>query len=131
MDIRRYTTRDEAIEREIIEALDEWVDEFDIDAIADEVLGDWEDGFAVMVDHDTFSAILEKHALSADDIASKAESLAHGDTDADLERAAHLWARAAEIIMSDVEEGGIAPDVAAGRAALWTEKAAWARAQQD
>ncbi|MGV0438848.1 hypothetical protein ACUY2L_06715 [Corynebacterium mastitidis] len=33
-----YTTRNEAIDREIIEPLGQWADEHDIDAIADQVL---------------------------------------------------------------------------------------------
>lgn len=33
-----YTTRTEAIDREIIEPLGQWADEHDIDAIADQVL---------------------------------------------------------------------------------------------
>ena len=64
-----YTTRDEAIEREIIdpiEASGEVTDaraEFDIDAIADEVLGDYSEGYACRVDDDRFWAAVEAHAI--------------------------------------------------------------------
>lgn len=63
-----YTTRDEAIQREIIdpiEASGEVADaraEFDVDAIADEVLGDYEAGYASRVDADEFWRIVERHA---------------------------------------------------------------------
>lgn len=64
-----YTTRDDAIYWEIIrpiEASGEVADahvEFDIEAIADEVLGDYEDGFACMVDADRFWEITEAHLI--------------------------------------------------------------------
>ena len=54
---RTYTTRSEAIYREIIEAIevdDASADNYDIDAIADAVLGDYEDGYRVKVDEDEF-----------------------------------------------------------------------------
>lgn len=61
-----YTTRDEAVQRLIIEPLGEWVDDFDIDAIADEVIittGEGVDyGFTIDDDAD-FWGIVEKHAL--------------------------------------------------------------------
>lgn len=61
-----YTTRNEAIEAEIITPLGEFADEYDIDAIADEVLtttGEGVDyGFTIDEDAD-FWAIVEKHAL--------------------------------------------------------------------
>lgn len=61
-----YTTRDEAVQRLIIEPLCEWVDDFDIDAIADEVIittGEGVDyGFTIDDDAD-FWGIVEKHAL--------------------------------------------------------------------
>ena len=50
---RTYSTRDEAIYREIIEAIeagDATREEYDIEAIADAVLGDYEDGFALKVE---------------------------------------------------------------------------------
>lgn len=54
---RTYSTRDEAVTREIIEAIevdDASADNYDIDAIADAVLGDYEDGYRVKVDEDEF-----------------------------------------------------------------------------
>ena len=71
-----YSTRDEAIEREIVVAIEATGeatrDEFDIDAIADEVLI-WEDGagtahplnhqgYRVTDDTDFFWAVAQKHA---------------------------------------------------------------------
>ena len=64
-----YTTRDDAIDAEIIdpiEASGEVTDaraEFDIDAIADEVLGDYDEGFACMVDADRFWEIAMAHLI--------------------------------------------------------------------
>lgn len=63
----RYTTRTEAIAREIIEAIEatgvvnDAYAEFDIDAIADEVLGDYEDGYALTVTTDEFWDAVAKH----------------------------------------------------------------------
>ncbi len=57
MENATYTTRDEAIEREIIEVIeagDASRDEYDIDAIADAVIGDYEDGFALKVNEIDF-----------------------------------------------------------------------------
>lgn len=54
---RTYSTRSEAITREIIEAIevdDASADNYDIDAIADAVLGDYEDGYRIKVDEDEF-----------------------------------------------------------------------------
>lgn len=48
-----YTNRNEAINREIIAAIeagDASAENYNIDAIADAVLGDYEDGFSVKVD---------------------------------------------------------------------------------
>lgn len=61
-----YTTRNEAIEAEIITPLGEFADEYDIDAIADEVLTTTGEGvdYRYTVDEDAdFWAIVEKHAL--------------------------------------------------------------------
>lgn len=58
----RYTTRTEAIEREILTALGEHAADHDVEAIAREVLGDYEQGFACIVDAPTFWAIVEHHA---------------------------------------------------------------------
>lgn len=65
---KTYSTRDEAIEREIVDAIEAGVVidarvEYDVDAIADEVLGDYDDGFACMVDHDVFWASVEAHEI--------------------------------------------------------------------
>lgn len=61
-----YTTYDEAIQREIIEPLGEYASEFDIDAIAEEVLTTTGEGidyrFIPREDVD-FWEIVEKHAL--------------------------------------------------------------------
>lgn len=60
-----YTTRTEAIDREIIQPIengDATAAEFDIDAIADEVLGTHEQGYALQVDETDFWTIVEKHA---------------------------------------------------------------------
>ncbi|MCO6688348.1 hypothetical protein V7G09_04655 [Cutibacterium avidum] len=63
-----YTNRDEAIEHEIVEPIEAGVVidarvEYDIDAIADEVLGDYDAGFACVVDHDAFWASVEAHEI--------------------------------------------------------------------
>lgn len=63
---RRYVTRQDAIYREIVEPIENGeatADEYDIDAIADAVLGDYEQGFACIVDHDEFWSAVEKNAL--------------------------------------------------------------------
>lgn len=64
-----HTTRTEAIEREIIVPIeagdvDDARAEFDVDAIADEVLGDYEQGYACMVDPERFWEIVEAHSLT-------------------------------------------------------------------
>lgn len=69
-----YSRRDEAIQREIIEPLGEAANEFDIDAIADEMI-DWRDdynakgeinvnrsGFHIKEGADLWE-IIERHAL--------------------------------------------------------------------
>lgn len=62
---RTYTTRDEAIETEIIAPLAGHEDSYDTDAIADEVLGDYDTGYAIQVTEDEFWEIVAKHDLSA------------------------------------------------------------------
>lgn len=62
-----YSTRTEAIQHEIIdviEAGDATAAEFDIEAIADQVLADYDDGYAVKVDSDEFWQIVADHAHS-------------------------------------------------------------------
>lgn len=61
----RYITRDEAIAREIIEPIEAGeatAAEFDIDAIADQVLGSYDDGYACQVEHDEFWKIVADNA---------------------------------------------------------------------
>jgi hypothetical protein len=58
-----YATRDEAIYREITEALGELAADHDVDAIADEVLGNYAQGYALQVDVDEFWTIVANHAL--------------------------------------------------------------------
>ena len=63
---RTYTTRSEAIYREIIEAIeagDATREEYDIEAIADAVLGDYEDGFACKVTPEEFWEIVEENII--------------------------------------------------------------------
>lgn len=62
-----YTTRNEAIEREIVEPIEngdvaDARTEFDIDAIADAVLGDYSEGYACQVEIDEFWQIVMEHA---------------------------------------------------------------------
>lgn len=60
-----YATRDEAINREIIDAIEAGEasrDEYDIDAIADAVLGDHAAGYAVQVDEAEFWQIVAANA---------------------------------------------------------------------
>lgn len=64
----KYTTRDEAIQREIVEPIEASVlginarDEYDIESIANAVLGDYEAGYACQVSSDEFWAIVEAAA---------------------------------------------------------------------
>ena len=63
---RTYSTLSEAVTREIIEAIeagDATREEYDIDAIADAVLGDYEDGFALKVDTDEFWEIVAENEI--------------------------------------------------------------------
>jgi len=67
-----YSTRYEAIEREIVAPIKVGVipnarAEFDIDAIADEVLGDYEQGYTCMVDEDRFWEIVASHHIADGD----------------------------------------------------------------
>jgi len=66
--VRRYGTRDEAVVREIVEPIEAGdVDDaravFDVDGIAEKVLGGYEHGFSCVVDADTFWEIVACHAL--------------------------------------------------------------------
>lgn len=61
---RQYSTRNEAIQREIVEPIEAGearADEFDIEAIADAVLGDYSDGYACTVTDDEFWVIAAAH----------------------------------------------------------------------
>jgi hypothetical protein len=63
---RTYTTRNEAIRREIIEAIESdgaHSDQYDIDAIADRVLGDYEEGYALTVGIDEFWGIVAENKI--------------------------------------------------------------------
>lgn len=63
---RTYTTRDEAITREIVEAIeagDATRDQYDIDAIADKVLCGYEDGYMLKVEETEFWRIVEENAI--------------------------------------------------------------------
>ena len=62
---RTYSTRDEAIYREIIEAIeagDATRDQYDIEAIADKVLCGYEDGYMLKVEEPEFWRIVEENA---------------------------------------------------------------------
>lgn len=56
-----FSTRDEAIQAIILDSLGAEADAHDVDAIADEVLGDYGQGYASQVDVDTFWEIVAKH----------------------------------------------------------------------
>lgn len=62
-----YTTRDEAIYREIVEPIEngdvnDAAAEYDIDAIADEVLGSYSQGFACQVTPEDFWDVVARYA---------------------------------------------------------------------
>lgn len=61
-----YTTRDEAIQREIVDPIlageVDSVDEYDVEAIASQVLGSFGDGFACVATHDEFWSIVQANA---------------------------------------------------------------------
>jgi hypothetical protein len=62
---RTYTTRDEAIHAEIVEVIeagDAKAEEFDVEAIADAVLGDHSEGYAVTVSEGEFWRIVAENA---------------------------------------------------------------------
>ena len=56
-----YATRNEAIQREIIEPLGEYVNDYDVDAIAEEVLGGYAEGYALIVDAGRFVESVASH----------------------------------------------------------------------
>ena len=57
-----YTTRNEAVQREIIEPLGEYAQEHDIDAIADTLIKAEDEGFTIDQDAD-FWAVVAANAL--------------------------------------------------------------------
>lgn len=65
-----YMTRDDAIQIEIIEPIEasgiitDARAAYDIDAIADEVLGDYDDGYACQVGEATFWHIVAAHEIN-------------------------------------------------------------------
>lgn len=61
--VRRYSTRQEAIEREVVEPLGDYADGHDVEAIAAAVLGDYRQGYACTVDAPTFWGIVERNAM--------------------------------------------------------------------
>lgn len=66
MEKATYTTRTEAIEREIIEvtnAGDANANDYNIEAIADLVIGDYEDGYALNVDESDFWGIVADNEI--------------------------------------------------------------------
>lgn len=57
-----YTTRNEAVQREIIEPLGEWAAEHDVDAIADQLIKTEGEGFYLDQDAD-FWEVVANNAL--------------------------------------------------------------------
>lgn len=65
--VTTYTTRDEAIQAEVVDPImagdvQDAYSEYDVDAIAAIVLGDYSDGYACRVDETEFWAVVERHA---------------------------------------------------------------------
>ena len=63
---RTYSTRNEAITREIIDVIesgDVTRDQYDIEAIADAVIGSFEDGYALQVDEPSFWGIVAANEI--------------------------------------------------------------------
>jgi hypothetical protein len=64
---RTYTDRREAIQREIVEPIEAGgnakAENFEIDLIADQVLGDYDDGFALKVGEIDFWEIVAGHEI--------------------------------------------------------------------
>lgn len=62
-----YSTRTEAIAREIVDPINDGAGDaidYDVDAIADAVLSDYDHGYVPVVDADEFWKIVSEHALS-------------------------------------------------------------------
>lgn len=68
-----YTTRTDAIQAEVIDPIEasetvtDVAAEYDIDAIADEVIGSYQQGFAAQVGPDKFWDIVARHARTTDE----------------------------------------------------------------
>nr|DAV80431.1 MAG TPA: hypothetical protein [Caudoviricetes sp.] len=63
---QKYTTRTEAIEREIIEVIeasDAKADDYNVEAIADLAIGDYEDGYVLKVDESEFWSIVADNEI--------------------------------------------------------------------
>lgn len=58
-----YETRNEAVQREIIEPLGEWANEHNIDAIADQLIKAEDDGFTIDPDSNYFWAVVAANTL--------------------------------------------------------------------
>lgn len=61
-----YVTRPEAIEREIILPIELnglSVDDYDVQGIADQTIGDYDEGYACMVDEEEFWEIVKDNAF--------------------------------------------------------------------
>ena len=61
-----YTTRTEAIEREIIETInagDANANDYNVEAIADLVIGDYEDGYVLKVNESDFWSIVADNEI--------------------------------------------------------------------
>nr|DAU86728.1 MAG TPA: hypothetical protein [Caudoviricetes sp.] len=66
MEKATYSTRADAIEREIIEAIeagDAKAEDYNIDVIADVVIGSYEDGYALKVDESEFWGIVADNEI--------------------------------------------------------------------
>lgn len=66
MEKATYTTRTEAIEREIIEVInagDANANDYNVEVIADLVIGDYEDGYALRVNESDFWSIVADNEI--------------------------------------------------------------------
>jgi len=63
--VEKFSSRQDAIELLILPALGDFVEDFDVEAIADEVLDYRDGGFTSVVDDEEFWEIVQKHNLSA------------------------------------------------------------------
>lgn len=66
-DMSTYSTRTEAIAREIVDPINEGAGDaidYDVDAIADAVLSDYDHGYAPVVSPEEFWAVVAENTLS-------------------------------------------------------------------